>query len=120
MGLELPFELLGGVFSDVYGLCRAAVGSHEGLLRVTNVGGGGSKASGVLVFADHTDRDRHIGMVLAAELGTLAVVETFTLSLEPGFVQATRNSVDLHTESRHGESVDDVGCGDENANGLAN
>ncbi len=59
-------------------------------------------------------------MVLAAELGTLAVEQAFALGLEPGLVHAARHGIDLHTEGRHGESVDHVTGGDEETDMLAN
>src|SRR4051794_22810119 len=59
-------------------------------------------------------------MVLAAELGTLAVEQAFALGLEPGLVETARNGIDLDAEGRHCESVNDIGRGGghENANRL--
>src|SRR4051794_26992251 len=54
-------------------------------------------------------RNRHIGVVLAAELGTLAVIHADLARLEPGLVETARDRVDLDAESRHREGVDDIG-----------
>src|SRR5581483_12244934 len=48
-------------------------------------------------------RNRHIGVVLAAEFGTLAVINAGLAGLEPGLVQAARNGIDLDAEGRHRE-----------------
>src|SRR5215211_7827257 len=40
------------------------------------------------VFAHHTHGDRHVGMAVAAKLGTLSVVDALALGPEPHLVQA--------------------------------
>ena len=42
--------------------------------------------------------DGHVGVILAAELGALAVVDAFLGGLEPVFIQASGNGVDLHAK----------------------
>src|SRR6185436_2458099 len=41
---------------------------------------------GVVLFADHANGDRHVGMVLAAQFRALAVVHALAGRLEPGLV----------------------------------
>src|SRR5690606_24522943 len=55
------------------------------------------------------------GMVLAAKLGALPVIESLTLGTEPGFVDASRNGVDLDTEGWHRERMDHIAGGHQEA-----
>src|SRR5271163_2404023 len=48
-----------------------------------------------LRLADDVDRDRHEGVVLAAQLGALAVKQALACCLEPGVVETAGNRVDL-------------------------
>src|SRR5215211_2966720 len=61
--------------------------------------------SGVVGVADDAHRDRHEGMILAAELGALTVIDAFPQSLEPGLVDAARDGIHLHPEGRHREGM---------------
>src|SRR5262249_17263807 len=56
------------------------------------------KPRGVLLVVHHANHDRHVGMILAAKLGALAVVDAFALGLEPGFVDATWYRINLDAE----------------------
>src|SRR5215471_6072541 len=56
------------------------------LLRLFDPGGKG-------LLAHHADRDRHEGVVLAAELRALAVVDALPGCLEPSLVDAPWNGV---------------------------
>jgi hypothetical protein len=49
-------------------------------------------------------RDRHEGMVLAAQFGTLTVIDAFFAGVEPGLVQAARDRVDFDAECRHAKA----------------
>src|SRR5512143_1258737 len=49
---------------------------------------------GVLSLAYHTHHDRHEGVILAAQLGALAIIDAFALGLEPSLVDATGYRVD--------------------------
>jgi len=40
------------------------------------------------LLAHHPDRDRHVGVILAAQLGALAIIDAFPRRLEPGLVDA--------------------------------
>src|SRR5258708_28470934 len=51
---------------------------------------------GLLVHDAH--RDRHEGVVLAAQFRALSVIHTLARRLEPGLVEPARDSVDLHAE----------------------
>src|SRR2546423_1424135 len=53
---------------------------------------------GESLLAYHAHRDRHVGVVLAAQFRALAVVDAFARRAEPGLVQAARNGVDLDAE----------------------
>src|SRR6516165_9356537 len=74
------------------------------LLRLLDPGGEG-------LLAHHADRDRHEGVILAAQLRALAVIDSLPGCLEPGLVDAPWNGVDLDAERRHGERMDDIGAG---------
>ena len=52
--------------------------------------------------------DRHEGVVLAAELRALAVIDAFVRRLEPILVEAAGNGVDLHAEGRDRPGMDDA------------
>ena len=54
------------------------------------------------------DLDRHEGMVLAAQFRALAVIDAFLGRLEPVFIEAAGNGVDLHAEGGNGPGVDDA------------
>src|SRR5213593_500126 len=58
------------------------------------------------LVADHAHRDRHEGVILAAQLRALAVVDAFARRLEPGLVDPARDGVDLDAERGHREGVD--------------
>src|SRR4051794_40689190 len=55
------------------------------------------------LVAHHPHRDRHEGVILAAQFRALAVEHAGLGGLEPGLVEAARDRVDLDTEGRHRE-----------------
>src|ERR1700760_2788778 len=61
---------------------------------------------GKLLVAHDAHRDRHVGVVLAAELGALAIIHADLGRLEPGLVEAAGNGVDLDAEGRHRERME--------------
>src|SRR5579863_260520 len=61
------------------------------------------------VLADDAERDWHEGVILAADLGALAVIDALALRLEPGFVVAPRHRVDADAERLDYERMDYVG-----------
>src|SRR5690606_41440988 len=62
--------------------------------------------------------NRHEGVVLAAQFGTLAVIETLLLGLEPDLVDPAGHRIGLYAETRHGEGVNDIRCRHQNAGHL--
>ncbi|MDT4835246.1 hypothetical protein FQZ97_689050 [compost metagenome] len=48
-------------------------------------------------------------MILAAELGALAVIQAFLVSFEPGLIDTTRYGIHFHAESRNSPGMDHVG-----------
>ncbi len=81
------------------------------LLRILDPGGES-------LLAHHPHRDRHEGVILAAQLRALAVIDALVRGLEPGLVDAARDRVDLDAERRHGERMDHVRAGGEDAHDL--
>src|SRR5258708_31822626 len=51
---------------------------------------------GLLVHDAH--RDRHEGVILAAQFRALSVIHALARRLEPGLIEPARDSVDLHAE----------------------
>ena len=49
-----------------------------------------------------------IGVILAADLRALAVIDAFAIGLEPGLVEAAGNRVDAHAERLDDEGMDHV------------
>ena len=66
------------------------------------------KPSRIFFLAHDPNRNRHIGMVLAANLGTLAVINALTLGFEPSFVHPARNRVDADAKGRNREGMDHI------------
>src|SRR5690606_28277085 len=60
--------------------------------------------------------DRHEAMILTAKLRALTVIKAFLVSLEPGFVDTSRNGIHLHAESRDRPRMDHIGSGNKEAN----
>jgi hypothetical protein len=48
----------------------------------------------ILLLAHDMKYDRHIGVILATDLGALAIIIALTLGFEPAFVHPARDSVD--------------------------
>src|SRR5579875_2858452 len=65
---------------------------------------------GEILGRDRMDFNRHEGMVDAADLVALAVIDAGPLDLEPGLVDAAGHRVFLHADRRHEPAVDDVGA----------
>ena len=63
------------------------------------------------LLAHDLDGDRHVGVVLAAELGALAEIDALLIGGEPGIGEAAGDRVHLHAESRDGPGMDHVGAG---------
>jgi len=64
---------------------------------------------------DRLDGDRHEGVVHAADLVALAVIDAGLVDAEPDFVQTARHRVFLHAEGRHEPGVDHVRARDHDA-----
>src|SRR5690349_9263952 len=62
--------------------------------------------------------DRHVGMILAADLVAAAVVDPWPVDAEPGFDDAARDGIALNAERRDEEAVDHVGAGGQDADVL--
>src|ERR1700730_2877133 len=54
----------------------------------------------IAFLAHATKSNRQIGMVFAAKLGTLSIIDALTLRLEPGFVHPAGNSGDAVSSTR--------------------
>jgi hypothetical protein len=89
---------------------RGRLEAGERLARLLGIAGLEQRLrpSGIFVFGHGADLDRHVGVVLAAELRALAVVDTFLLDLEPVLVEAAGDGVDLDAEGRDGPGMDDA------------
>src|SRR5579862_411653 len=61
------------------------------------------RPGGEIGIVHHPDRDRHERMVLAAQLGALAVEYSGRGRLEPRVIDAARHGIDLDAERRHRE-----------------
>src|SRR4051794_23689679 len=55
------------------------------------------------VLAHDAEGDRHVGMVLAADLRALTVIDALAIRLEPRLVIAPRHRVDARTEGLYDE-----------------
>src|SRR5450631_1910320 len=78
------------------------------------------KPSRIFFLAHDPDGNWHIGMVFAANFGTLAVIDALALGFEPGFVHPAWNRVDADAKRRDGKRVDHICCRDLNVDNLPN
>src|ERR1019366_9163294 len=76
--------------------------------------------SRIVLLAYDTNSNRHIGMVLAANLGTLPIIDALAFGLEPGFVHPARNRVDADAKRENGEGMNDVRGGHLELNDFSN
>ena len=58
------------------------------------------------------DDDRHEGVVDAADLVALAVIDAFLVDVEPRLVEAADDGIHLNAEGRDEPAMHDVGAGD--------
>ena len=79
----------------------------------------GSEPGGLLLLldplvevglGDHAHRDRHVAVVLAADLRALAEVEALLRDVDPALVEAAGDHGLLDAEAPHGPAVHDVGA----------
>ena len=63
-------------------------------------------------FATAYDLDRHEGVIDAADLVALAVIDALVLDFHPALVEPADDRVFLDAEGRHEPAVDHVGAGD--------
>ncbi|MPM44338.1 hypothetical protein SDC9_91016 [bioreactor metagenome] len=98
------------------------IGQVPHLVRVVLLGGGLLlflfHPLGVILGRQHLHVDGHVGMLLAAQLGALAVVVARLLGAEPGVAHEAGDRILLDAEGGHHERVDHVLCGGNHAHLL--
>src|SRR6185369_5005199 len=77
-----------------------------------------ARPRGVVLLRDHLDVDRHVGVLLAAELVALAVVVAGLGGAKPRVADEPRDRVLLDAERGYAPGVDDVGGGRDDADLL--
>ena len=95
---------------------HAGLGGEESLTRLGLTAGNNGQRIGLLPLhplrklsgLDDFDAEKHVGVGVAAELGALAVVVTDFIALNPHVILAAWYEVDLTSDLRNPERVDDV------------